>query len=163
FVARHPEYTRLMALSGNDESERTRWMMETWRRPNVELYMRVTGARTPDPQRLAAIHFAFVGAASYVFAMPAESRLLFGVDPGDGPRPRPPRPGHARTAAGAPAPEPQAPRGGAAMSSGWSGLRSARCRPGRAAAALSPQRVRRVDTRTGARPSRGNVAAEISR
>lgn len=81
FVARHPEYTRLMVLSGNDESERTRWMMDTWRRPNVELYAQVTGEKVIDPHVQAAIHFAFVGAASYVFAMPAESRLLFGVDP----------------------------------------------------------------------------------
>ena len=32
-------------------------------------------------RRHAAAHYAFVGAASYIFAVPEEVRLLFGVDP----------------------------------------------------------------------------------
>jgi TetR/AcrR family transcriptional regulator len=83
FVARHPEYTRLMILSGNGVCPRTRWLMDIWRRPNIEFYVQVTGERIDDPLTQAAIHFAFVGAVSYVFAMPAEVQQLFGVSPTD--------------------------------------------------------------------------------
>jgi AcrR family transcriptional regulator len=83
FVARHPEYPRLILLVGAEGSERMRWLVETWRRRTVELFLEEAGATPRYDPRHAAAHYAFVGAASYIFAVPEEVRLLFGVDPAD--------------------------------------------------------------------------------
>lgn len=83
FVARHPEYPRLILLAGTDGSDRVQWLVDTWRRVTVALFEDTAGFRTTDAARHAAAHYAFVGAASYIFAVGEEVRSLFGVDPTD--------------------------------------------------------------------------------
>jgi TetR/AcrR family transcriptional regulator len=83
FVARHPEYPRLILLVGTDGSERMRWLVNAWRRSTVELFEETAGFHPKDAARHAAAHYAFVGAASYIFAVPEEVKSLFGVDPAE--------------------------------------------------------------------------------
>jgi AcrR family transcriptional regulator len=83
FVARHPEYPRLILLAGIDGSDRIRWLVDNWRRVTVELFEDSAGFHTADAARHAAAHYAFVGAASYIFAVGEEVQSLFGVDPAD--------------------------------------------------------------------------------
>lgn len=84
FVAHHPEFTRLTVMSGDDDSERMRWMVDTWIRPNQEFFNRMSGAgQTGEAELEAMWRYAFVGAASLIFTVPVEARLLYGVDPRD--------------------------------------------------------------------------------
>lgn len=84
FAARHPEYTRLLVLSGDDESERVRWMVDTWIRPNFGFYDRMSGTTTHEDDRYQAMAvYAFMGAASLLFTLPVEARMVFGVDTAD--------------------------------------------------------------------------------
>jgi len=81
FAARHPEYTRLLILSGDDDSERVRWMVDTWIRPNFAFYNRMAGTKGNDSDRYEAMTvYAFMGAASLLFMLPVEARMVFGVD-----------------------------------------------------------------------------------
>ena len=81
FAARHPEYVRLLILSGNDRSERVKWMVDTWLRPNLAFYDRLTGSDVdPHPSDRAMANYAFMGAASMVFTLPVETWLVYGVD-----------------------------------------------------------------------------------
>lgn len=84
FCAKHPEYFRLLVIEGDIESERTTWFVEQHLRPSIAFFNRVVGRgeikRSADD---LIAHFAFMGAAATIFAVPSFSRMLFGVDPGD--------------------------------------------------------------------------------
>ena len=81
FAARHPEYVRLLVLSGGDRSERVKWMVDTWLRPNLAFYDRLSGSDSGyHPADRAMANYAFMGAASMVFTLPVEVSLVYGVD-----------------------------------------------------------------------------------
>ena len=81
FAARHPEYVRLLMLSGDDRSERVKWMIDTWIQPNLAFYDRLSGGDTGfHPADRAMANYAFMGAASMVFTLPVEASLVYGVD-----------------------------------------------------------------------------------
>jgi TetR/AcrR family transcriptional regulator len=81
FVAKHPEFFRLLLLHGESQTERAKVLVERYLRRLVEFFHRVSGEEEPSPEQAAIDHFTFVGAASMVFAVPAQCELLFGVDP----------------------------------------------------------------------------------
>ncbi|MHB8696289.1 MAG: TetR/AcrR family transcriptional regulator [Solirubrobacteraceae bacterium] len=81
FVAKHPEFFRLLLLHGESETERAKVLVERYLRRLVEFFHRVSGEEEPSGEQAAIDHFMFVGAASMIFATPAQCELLFGVDP----------------------------------------------------------------------------------
>jgi TetR/AcrR family transcriptional regulator len=80
FCAHHPEYLRLLVVSGTDRSERMRWFIDEHLRPSLDFFGRLTAVRMPDGRPGAFEHYSFVGAVSLFFAVPAQSEMLFGVD-----------------------------------------------------------------------------------
>ncbi len=81
FVARHPEYTKMLMLAGSDDSERVRWMVETWIRPNQSFFNRVSNQTEEGASHLEAFSvYAFMGAASMLFTLPVEARAVYGLD-----------------------------------------------------------------------------------
>lgn len=83
FVARNPEYTRLLILSGAADTERVRWMIETWIEPSYAFFDRLSGQQRRPDRAAAMAAYAFTGAASMLFTLPVEARAVFGVDPSD--------------------------------------------------------------------------------
>ena len=83
FVARNPEYTRLLMLSGADDTERVRWMIETWSAPSFAFFDRLSDQRPRPAQAAAMAAYAVSGAASMLFTLPVEAKALFGVDTND--------------------------------------------------------------------------------
>ncbi len=84
FVARHPEYTRMVMLAGSDDSERVRWMVDTWIRPNQAFFNRMTNQTEQGASRVEALSvYAFMGAASMLFTLPVEARMVYGLDTED--------------------------------------------------------------------------------
>jgi TetR/AcrR family transcriptional regulator len=82
FVAKRPEFFRIMVLEGNDRSDRTRWFNERYLHRLVNFFDQHTGlAADRSPEDQVIDHFVFTGAASMVFAAAEQSRQLFGVDP----------------------------------------------------------------------------------
>jgi TetR/AcrR family transcriptional regulator len=81
FAARHPEYTKMLMLAGNDDSERVRWMVDTWIRPNQSFFNRMTNQTEEGASHLEALSvYAFMGAASMLFTFPVEARAVCGLD-----------------------------------------------------------------------------------
>jgi hypothetical protein len=71
-------------MSGNDDSERVRWMVDTWVRSSQQFFNRMAGStQQGEPEVEAMWRYAFVGAASLLFTVPVEAGLLYGVDPTD--------------------------------------------------------------------------------
>lgn len=88
FVARHPEFVRLMHEEGKRNGARMRWLVDRHVRP---LYERLT-ARLRDaqkrgllPPRVDPVHFFYIliGAAGIFFHQAEECRRLTGVNPMD--------------------------------------------------------------------------------
>jgi len=81
FVARHPEYTKMLMLAGNDDSDRVRWMVDTWIRPNQAFFNRMTNQNEPGESHLEALSvYAFMGAASMLFTLRVEAQAVYGLD-----------------------------------------------------------------------------------
>ena len=81
FAARHPEYVRLPMLSGDDRSERVKWMIDTWLKPNLAFYDRLSGSDADfHLADRAMANYAFMGAASMIFTLPVEVSVVYGVD-----------------------------------------------------------------------------------
>lgn len=85
FVARHPEYTRMLILAGTEDSERVRWMVDTWIKPNLSFFNRLSNQTetSPDSTNEALSNYAFVGAASMLFLLPVEAQMVWGLDTTD--------------------------------------------------------------------------------
>ena len=83
FSARYPAYFRLLMLEGDQETKRSRWLVDEQIRPFMEFFRRVgEHPSLSDATEVDAVaHFLFISAAAGLFAMPALSRLLYGVDP----------------------------------------------------------------------------------
>jgi AcrR family transcriptional regulator len=86
FVARHPEFVRLMHEEGKRSGTRMRWLVDRHVRP---LYERLTARlrsaqkRGVLPARIDPVHFFYIliGAAGILFHQAAECRRLTGVNP----------------------------------------------------------------------------------
>jgi TetR/AcrR family transcriptional regulator len=84
FCAKYPQYFRLLVLEGDVESERTSWFVEQHLRPTIAFFNRVVGRPMGESAGSDLVaHFAFMGTAAMVFAVPAFSRMMFGVEPTD--------------------------------------------------------------------------------
>lgn len=84
FAARYPEYFRLLLLEGSDFSDRSEWLAREHIRRHIDFFRRVADAGDlEDPANEAMAYYSLLGAASTVFAVPAQCRLLFGFDPSD--------------------------------------------------------------------------------
>ncbi len=83
FVARNPEYTRLLMLSGADDTDRVKWMIETWIAPSFAFFDRLSGQRPRSDRAAAMTAYALSGAASMLFTLPVEARTIYGVDSND--------------------------------------------------------------------------------
>lgn len=81
FVARHPEYTKMLMLAGSDDSERVRWMVDRWIGPNQAFFNRMTDQTEAGESHLEALSvYAFMGAASMLFTLPVEAQAVYGLD-----------------------------------------------------------------------------------
>jgi TetR/AcrR family transcriptional regulator len=84
FCAKHPQYFRLLIIEGDVDSERTAWLVEEHLRPAIAFFNRVAGREMGVSSAVDLIsHFAFMGVAATIFAMPSFSRLMFGLEPAD--------------------------------------------------------------------------------
>jgi TetR/AcrR family transcriptional regulator len=81
FVAKHPEFFRLLILEGESKTERAKVLVEQYLRRLIDFFHRVTEEQAPTGEKAAIDYFVFAGAASMIFAAPAQCELLFGVDP----------------------------------------------------------------------------------
>ena len=82
FVAKHPEFFRLLVLEGESRTRRAKELVDEYLRRLIDFFHRVTGEEEPPtPEQAAIDHFVFTGAASMIFASPAQCEFLFGVDP----------------------------------------------------------------------------------
>jgi AcrR family transcriptional regulator len=80
FVARRPEFFRMVVIDGMYPSERTEWAVEGLRE-TLRFFDEVSGRPKATPREDAAAAYMFLGAASMAFAVPAQCRYLFGFDP----------------------------------------------------------------------------------
>jgi AcrR family transcriptional regulator len=84
FAGKFPEYFRLLLMEGSAETERSRWLADEHVRRHIEFFHRLAGTGgMPDSREEAIAFYALLGAASTVFAVPAQCRQLFGLDPAD--------------------------------------------------------------------------------
>lgn len=88
FVARHPEFVRLMYEEGKRRGPRMRWIVDRHVKP---LYDAITsllergGARGGPTPDVAPVHFFYIlaGAAGLIFHQAEECRRVTGIDPFD--------------------------------------------------------------------------------
>ena len=88
FVARRPEFVRLMYEEGKRRGERMRWIVDRHVKPLYEAVVEVVDHMVDEaamPRETAAIHFFYVmaGAAGVVFHQAEECRRVSGEDPFD--------------------------------------------------------------------------------
>ena len=82
-MAAHPEFFRFIVDQGHRFDARTRWLVDTLVKPRFEMIRRAgvfehAGFRDKDvPHAL----FALIGAATLIFAVPANCKRLTGTDP----------------------------------------------------------------------------------
>jgi AcrR family transcriptional regulator len=81
FVAKHPEFFRLLVLEGDSRTDRAKVLVDQYLRRLIDFFHRVSGETPSDPEQAAIDLYTFTGAASMIFAAPAQCRFLFGVDP----------------------------------------------------------------------------------
>lgn len=83
FTSQHPELTRILMLSGTDRSARMRWLVDQYSRRNIAFFRRVSGMASTLGPTEAMMFYIVAGAAAYLFSVPAECEMLFGVSPTD--------------------------------------------------------------------------------
>lgn len=88
FVARHPEFVRVMHDEGKRDSERMRWLVERHTRPLYETVVRLIErgrhlGHLPAEIDSLHIHYILVGAVSVLFHQAPECRRLTGRDPSE--------------------------------------------------------------------------------
>lgn len=88
FVARNPEFVRLMHDEGKRPGPRMRWLVDRHVRPfydGMSAMLREAQGRGMLPAHLAPLHFHYilVGAVAMIFHQAEECRRLAGVDPAD--------------------------------------------------------------------------------
>jgi AcrR family transcriptional regulator len=88
FVARHPEFVRIMHEEGKRRGPRMRWLVDRHVKPIYEKLaplierLQTSGALLPD---VAPVHFVYIlaGAIGIFFHQAEECRRVSGVDPAD--------------------------------------------------------------------------------
>lgn len=87
FVARRPDFMRLMNDEAKRDSARMRWLADRFVRPMVEVMRaqveRAQAAGLVPPVSPVSLHYIVLGAAGLIFSNAAECRYLSGVDPTD--------------------------------------------------------------------------------
>ena len=86
FVARRPEFVRLMHDEGKRKGPRMRWLVDRHVKPLYGLFLPVVEAAQANgmlPAGIPALHFvyAFIGAVSVIFHQSEECKRVTGVDP----------------------------------------------------------------------------------
>jgi len=85
FVARHPEFMRLMNDEAKRDGPRMRWLADRFVRPMSEALRvhleraRAEGLVAPIPA--VSLHYIVLGAAGLIFSQAPECRYITGVDP----------------------------------------------------------------------------------
>ncbi len=87
FVARHPEFMRLMNDEGKRDSRRMRWLADRFVRPMAE----AVGAHLERAQAeglvpaipVVSLRYIVLGAAGLIFSQAPECKYISGVDPTD--------------------------------------------------------------------------------
>lgn len=82
YVSRHPELFRMLVIEGSEPSGRTSWAVAGLRE-TLRYFDALSGRPSDGPREDAAAAYMFLGAASLVFAVPAQCRYLFGLDTTD--------------------------------------------------------------------------------
>lgn len=87
FVARHPEFVRLMHEEGKRDSERMHWLVDNHVKPLYQALSQLI-ARAQGTGRLADVdplhlHYILVGAVALIFHQAPECRRMTGRDPMD--------------------------------------------------------------------------------
>lgn len=87
FVARKPEFMRLMNDEGKRDSPRMRWLVDRFVTPLHEglgtLFERGQARGVLPHVPRASLHYVLLGAAGLVFSQAPECRRVLGVDPTD--------------------------------------------------------------------------------
>jgi AcrR family transcriptional regulator len=87
FLARHPEFMRLMNDEAKRDSRRMRWLADHFVRPMSEIMQahveraQAEGLLPPGPP--ASFHYIILGAAGLIFSQAPECQYVAGVDPTD--------------------------------------------------------------------------------
>ena len=80
FMAKYPEFFRLLLQYGSDESDRGRWVFERLKLSS-DFLLEATGTAHLSQEQQAIAFIMFAGAVSLVFVTPAISAVLFDTDP----------------------------------------------------------------------------------
>ncbi|MFQ5418291.1 MAG: TetR/AcrR family transcriptional regulator [Myxococcota bacterium] len=88
FVARHPEFVRLMHEEGKRKGPRMRWIVDHHVKPLFEAVVQITGQHgvlRGLPDGIAPVHFHYIlaGSVGVIFHQAEECKRLTGVDPFD--------------------------------------------------------------------------------
>jgi hypothetical protein len=87
FLARRPEFMRLMNDESKRDSPRMRWLADHHVRPLAGTLARILGraqARGLVPAiPLVSLHYIAIGAAGLLFSQAPECRYVMGIDPAD--------------------------------------------------------------------------------
>ncbi|HXJ34821.1 MAG TPA: TetR family transcriptional regulator [Candidatus Eisenbacteria bacterium] len=87
FVARHPEFMRLMNDEGKRDSRRMRWLADRFVRPMAEAVgahlERAQAEGLVPPIPLVSLRYIVLGAAGLIFSQAPECKYISGVDPTD--------------------------------------------------------------------------------
>jgi len=87
FVARHPEFMRLMNDEAKRDSPRMRWLADRFVRPMSEALRahleRARGEGLVAPIPAVSLHYIVLGAAGLIFSQAPECLYITGVDPTD--------------------------------------------------------------------------------
>jgi len=87
FVARHPEFMRLMNDEGKRDSRRMRWLADRFVRPMSQVVSahleraQAEGLVAPIPE--VSLRYIVLGAAGLIFSQAPECKYIEGVDPTD--------------------------------------------------------------------------------
>lgn len=85
FIARKPEFMRLMNDEGKQESARMRWLVDRFVRPMNDglrvLIERGQAHGLLPPVSATSLHYIMLGAAGLIFSQAPECRRLTGIDP----------------------------------------------------------------------------------
>ncbi|HEY1973494.1 MAG TPA: TetR family transcriptional regulator [Pseudonocardia sp.] len=84
FAAKYPQFFRIVLLEGTGFSDRSEWLATEHVRRHIDFFHRLAGTGELQASAHEAIaYYSLLGAASTVFAVPAQCRQLFGIDPSD--------------------------------------------------------------------------------
>jgi AcrR family transcriptional regulator len=85
FCARHPQFNRMMIKEGSDDDWRLRWLVETgiaaWYQQVRTLFNEAADAGLAPQMPYHHFYYALTGAASLIFCMAPESKLIANIDP----------------------------------------------------------------------------------